>query len=268
MQRLCLGLFCLLSLLCLNGCLVTYSEFKKHTKKHRRLKAEFVVLREQYTSLLKTLKVSRSRLNQIKVFLKRFSKEGRVNFAEIESKLTELRQGHQQLLGRLQEIENNLKRFEQEHQAMYKAFTWMFGDPMVIAGSKDSTKSNPDAKFKAAMLIYKKQHYVIAKKMLQEFVRQHPTHPKADQAHLLLGDCLFNLGRYNQAATTYNHMRKTYPKSTLIDFALLKMGISFFKVRDCEGGKAYLKALLKRYPNTKYKSKARYLLRTWRRQCR
>ncbi|MCB9639273.1 MAG: tetratricopeptide repeat protein [Myxococcales bacterium] len=250
------------------GC-ATQGDLQKVETEQVRMKTQLSDLSSNQQRLLDDMKKAQGELVKINKVLKNFTKEGRVNFAEFDSKLDELRRDYQQLLGRYQLLESSFNKLKEQHDKLYAAYSASFGDPAAKKGDATTVQIvSTEGLFKAAKALYDNKRYEQARDRLKEFVKKYPADPYTDDAYIMIGDCFYELNSYVQASLYYNAVLKKFKTGDQVDKAYLKLGQVFFRMKDCNAGKAFLRLLIKRYPSSPYREEAREKLRNARRLCR
>jgi TolA-binding protein len=65
-----------------------------------------------------------------------------------------------------------------------------------------------------------------------------------------MGECEYNLQRFEEAILEYQKVISEYPKSNKMPDSLLKQGMAFAKLGDNESAKIVLNKLIKKYPKS------------------
>lgn len=88
-----------------------------------------------------------------------------------------------------------------------------------------------DAKksFGIAKAPYDDEHYEDAIRRLEEFKSRFPYSQFTPDAELLIADSQFRMGRYLEAAGTYETFVKLHPKHPKVDFAMYRVGESYWE---------------------------------------
>ncbi len=104
--------------------------------------------------------------------------------------------------------------------------------------------------YQQALDLIKEKKFKDAKKTLQAYIEQHPRGDRVPNAYFWMGDCEYNMQRYEEAILDYQKVISKYPKSNKVPDALLKQGFAFAKLGDNESAKIVLNKLLKKYPKS------------------
>ncbi len=94
---------------------------------------------------------------------------------------------------------------------------------------KELDPSNPKASFGYAKEPYDDEHYEIAINKLGEFKSRFPYSQYATEAELLIANAQFELQRYPEAVVSYEQFVKLHPKHPQADFAMFRVGESYWK---------------------------------------
>jgi len=103
--------------------------------------------------------------------------------------------------------------------------------------------------------------YKQAQTMWAEFVKGFPKDPLVPNAVFWQGECFFQLQDYANAALTYQKVIEDHSKSNKYRPALLKQGISFYKLKKDQAGKLVLEDLIKKYPDSAEAKRAQAYLK-------
>jgi len=250
------------------GC-ATQGELQKVETRQTQITGQIADITTKQQQLLSDMAKAQSELVKINKVLKNFTKEGRVNFAEFDAKLDEIRRDHQQLLGRYQVLEQSFNALKEQHEKLYAAYSASFGDPAAKKADGTTTVQivSTEGLYKAAKALFDNKQYETARDRLKEFIKKYPSDPYTDDAYILMGDCFVELNNYVQASMYYNAVLKKFKDGDQVDKAYLKLGQVFYKMKDCNAGKAFLRLLIKRFPSSPLKEEAREKLRNVRSLC-
>ena len=94
-----------------------------------------------------------------------------------------------------------------------------------------------------------------------EFVKGFPKDPLVPNAVFWQGECYFQMQDYANAVLTYQQVIEKHSKSNKYRPALLKQGISFFKLKKDQAGKLVLEDLIKKFPESAEAKRAQAYLK-------
>lgn len=94
-----------------------------------------------------------------------------------------------------------------------------------------------------------------------EFVKGFPNDPLVPNAIFWQGECFFQMQDYANAVLTYQKVIEEHSKSNKYTAALLKQGISFFKLKKDQAGKLVLEDLIKKHPQSAEAKRAQAYLK-------
>jgi tol-pal system protein YbgF len=103
--------------------------------------------------------------------------------------------------------------------------------------------------------------YQQAQTMWAEFVKGFPSDPLVPNAIFWQGECFFQMQDYANAVLTYQKVIEDHSKSNKYTAALLKQGISFFKLKKDQAGKLVLEDLIKKHPQSAEAKRAQAYLK-------
>ncbi len=131
-----------------------------------------------------------------------------------------------------------------------------------------SAPQQPAVKYSSAQVLYKKalesfyaRDYARAQSMWGEFTTAFPDNPLAPNAFFWHGEAAFQQQNYAQAVLSYQQVISKYKQCNKYAPALLKQGISFFKLGKKEAGTIVLKDLIKQLPESFEASRAKTFLK-------
>jgi tol-pal system protein YbgF len=125
----------------------------------------------------------------------------------------------------------------------------------------DSEGGDPDLNLLArALQAMQTEKFAQAGRALSEFLDDNPEHERAADARALLGDCLFEMGRYTDAISEYEAFIQTWPAHARVPAAMLSQGLAFIELggeSDLGAARVFLDDLIERYPDSPEAAKAR-----------
>jgi TolA-binding protein len=192
------------------------------------------------------------RLNSI---FNQFRKRGRYSFANIGTKLDELRTRHQELLGKFQLLRLAFEKLNKQ-----------ITQPGGAAGT--SQVLTPEATFKLAKQLFAGQKNTQVIMHLKNLIQRNPTHQLIDDAYMLIGDAYSKKGNAYEAIIWYNDVRKKFSTGDQVDHSLFKLGLAHYKIGACPEGKAFLRRMLRKHRSSSYALQARNLLKNSRSLCK
>jgi tol-pal system protein YbgF len=104
--------------------------------------------------------------------------------------------------------------------------------------------------YQQALDLIKQKRYKDAKKTLRTYIEKHPHGERVANAYFWMGECEYNLQRFEEAILEYQKVISRYPKSNKVPDSLLKQGMAFAKLGDRESAKIVLNKLVKKYPKS------------------
>jgi tol-pal system protein YbgF len=104
--------------------------------------------------------------------------------------------------------------------------------------------------------------YQQAQVMWAEFVKGFPKDPLVPNAVFWQGESFFQMQDYANAVLTYQKVIEKHSTSNKYKAALLKQGISFYKLKKDQAGKLVLDDLIKKYPDSAEAKRAQAYLKS------
>lgn len=123
----------------------------------------------------------------------------------------------------------------------------------------------PDEEIKQCLRLSSKGKHEDAIQCLEMFKARYPESRYGQEAELLIGDAYFTRKDYLLAAESYGAFIRLYPTHPKVDYAHYRIGLCYFKEspkaidRDqeyLEEAIVHLRAVLRRYPGSKYRKPA------------
>ena len=136
----------------------------------------------------------------------------------------------------------------------------------ISCSEKGSDKPSSADAFVTAKEAYNDGLYEIAIQKLSAYKSKYPYSKFAVEADLLIADCHYQLGNYEEAAISYKHFIRLHPKHPKVEMSLYRVGESYWNEapgdidREQEYTKRAMKEwnlLLSRYPGGKYAKEAK-----------
>ena len=104
--------------------------------------------------------------------------------------------------------------------------------------------------YQQALDLIKQKKYQDAKKTLRTYIEKHPHGKRVANAYFWMGECEYNLQRFEEAILEYQKVISGYTKSNKVPDSLLKQGMAFAKLGDKESAKIVFNKLIKKYPKS------------------
>ena len=104
--------------------------------------------------------------------------------------------------------------------------------------------------YQQALDLIKQKKFKDAKKTLRTYIEKHPHGKRVANAYFWMGECEFNLQRFEESILEYQKVISRYPKSNKVPDSLLKQGIAFARLGDNESAKIVLNKLIKKHPKS------------------
>jgi tol-pal system protein YbgF len=92
--------------------------------------------------------------------------------------------------------------------------------------------------------------YDLAISGFEEFIRQYPASPLADDAQLNIGNSYLHSGRYKEAVTAYQRVITEYPDSDSVPAAFFRLGDAHQRLNQPDAARKAWETLIQRYPNS------------------
>lgn len=198
----------------------------------------------------------------------------RQNMADQGVALDELRVELQNLRGKLEEIEYQIRKVQEERvkdvqlqeqtlNAVNEKLEQANLAPVAIAGALSAAEREKLKKLKdseiydRARLKMEKKEYDPAAALFQFFISERPKSKFADNAQYWLGECYYAQRKFERAILEFNKVVKNYPKSDKLCHSLLKQGFAFHELKKKKEGNAFLQEVIARCAKTIHARKAK-----------
>ncbi len=100
-----------------------------------------------------------------------------------------------------------------------------------------------------------------AKDLFAKFIKLYPRHKLIPNCYYWLGECYYSDKNYPKAIQIFIKVSNGYPNSVKASDALLKIGYSYYKLKQFDNANFYLNRLIKLYPNSACSILAKRLLK-------
>ncbi len=127
--------------------------------------------------------------------------------------------------------------------------------------TKEKQYTSAQALYKKALEAFYARKYAQAQNMWGEFTTSFPNNQLTPNAYFWHGEAAYQQQNYAQAVLSYQQVISKYKKSNKYAPALLKQGISFFKLGKKEAGTIVLNDLIKQLPESFEATQAKTFLK-------
>lgn len=134
-------------------------------------------------------------------------------------------------------------------------------DAAAPAGQQPQPEVPGQELYQKALESFYAMKYKQAQATWAEFVKGFPKDPLVPNAVFWQGECFFQMQDYANAVLTYQKVIEEHSTSNKYRPALLKQGISFFKLKKDQAGKLVLEDLIKKYPDSAEAKRAQAYLK-------
>ena len=133
--------------------------------------------------------------------------------------------------------------------------------PQPVAQPQSQPELSGQDLYQQALESFYAMKYQQAQTTWAEFVKGFPNDPLVPNAIFWQGECFFQMQDYANAVLTYQKVIEEHSKSNKYTAALLKQGISFFKLKKDQAGKLVLEDLIKKHPQSAEAKRAQAYLK-------
>ena len=146
---------------------------------------------------------------------------------------------------------------------------------ILVGCEKEFDPNDAGKSYNIAKEYYDDENYPIAVNKLGEFKSRFPYSKYAVEAELLVANCFFEMGDYDEASIAYEAFVKLHPTHEKVDFAMFRIGMSYWKEAPEETNREQeftieaidqWKKLVESNPDSKYVEEAKKLMATGKRR--
>ena len=175
-----------------------------------------------------------------------------VTRANTDTRLLEISQRLDVLGGQLEESGARFTQLSQKVDTVkYKLSS--ADSARVAAGmaARDSAGTlDPEAMYQAAYSDVAAGRYSLARESFQTYLKHFPDTEVSDNAQYWIGECDYVTGDFAGAIAEFQKVIESYPKGDKVPAALLKIGISYARLKNTEEANKYYKMLVQKYPKS------------------
>jgi len=119
-----------------------------------------------------------------------------------------------------------------------------------VTSTAPAAAATPEDEYKQAYDLFKDSKYPEARKGMEEFLDQYPSHPLAGNAQFWIGECFYQEGQYENAILAYEEVIKNFSTNRKVAAAMLKQGFAFANIGDKDAARGILRDVIEKYPGT------------------
>jgi tol-pal system protein YbgF len=186
----------------------------------------------------------------------RLTEQGLGNQAELLAHYGELKEQVASLQGSVDEMKVSSRGAVKEDRLVA-----LEREIMDLKALIDAQKEPPKSLYETGLEKYRAGRFAEAVSDLKSYLASGPDADLADDAQFWIGESLFSLEKYEDAVLQYDMVAKKYSKGDKVPEALLKEGISFYKMGDSQTGNLVLQRLVQGYPGTEAATKAKKIIK-------
>lgn len=133
--------------------------------------------------------------------------------------------------------------------------------PAASAGRRVSTAASSfEAQYQATLSLVEQQSFQRAIAEFERLIATHPQHPLADNCQYWIGQCYYDLGRYDEAIAAFLKVF-SFAATDKYDDAHLMICKSYIALGERAAARAELSSFLLHHPTSEYRAVAQALLR-------
>ncbi len=134
-------------------------------------------------------------------------------------------------------------------------------DPQPAPPAAPEAPSDPVPAYNRAMQAYQGEQFEEALALFSDFTTRFPRSEITDNAQFWKGECLYNLGRYEECITEFEKLRRDFPDSAKVPYAMFNQAAAHLRLGQQARAFALLEDLVENYPMTPAAARARSRLR-------
>jgi TolA-binding protein len=121
-------------------------------------------------------------------------------------------------------------------------------NPEIQGAVQPDSTEDPGKVFNKGMRQFAENDCGNAVVTFEDFLRLAPSHPKAPQALINIGECYYKRGEFAIALSEYTRLEQLFQDSKLVPKALYKAGMCLKNLKDPKGARETFQRLIKEYP--------------------
>ena len=254
-------------------------------REQRRLRGDYVRIREENRTVLRGLEGARSQLADTRASLQELQRDVNVlkeGIAELGHRIDRdlgrtaragsesLREFRGRIVGLEEEVKAQgtlLKTREQELQILREAVLTVTQGPRsgvparrgvevrgaTVEARATAPEEPPSVRldYEDGLKLMERKDYRGAVARFKRFLGRHPRSGYADNAQYWVGESYYALKQFDQAILEFDAVRRNYPKGEKVPAALLKQGFAFAELGDKVDARLILLELIARYPDSR-----------------
>lgn len=114
----------------------------------------------------------------------------------------------------------------------------------------DSREESVQAAYMKAFGLFSANSFRAAAEAFEAFITSYPESEYASNARYWLAECYFSEERYKEAVVSFTKVLESKPSEKRGSDAMLKTGLSLYKLNEQEKGDLTLRALIEKYPRS------------------
>jgi tol-pal system protein YbgF len=121
----------------------------------------------------------------------------------------------------------------------------------------ESREESIQSAYMKAFGLFSANNFRAAAEAFEAFIASYPESEYAANARYWLAECYFSEERYKEAVVSFTNVLESKPSEKRGSDAMLKTGLSWYKLNDREKGDLTLRALIEKYPQSEAALQAR-----------
>lgn len=252
------------------GTLLTGCMFFTTKREGRQLKLELSSLKKRLTTLRKNekqlqaaLKQARSDQAKLEKVLEQARKVLLRNSADLGAKVQILESQLGKILGRLENLENDLKTASKVKSELVQRLTVVrmqisaLKQRVLTLHTRPAEPRGADAVFEYAQKAFQRGAYQLARKYYKKFSNRFPTDRRAAMSLYLIGVSYFKENKFGAADYSFKQMLARFPSVKHAPQAIFYRARCHFELKYCKSALNLLAQLRKRFPKSTQAVQAR-----------
>jgi tol-pal system protein YbgF len=124
--------------------------------------------------------------------------------------------------------------------------------------------STPEDLMRTAFADMSAGNWNLAISEFKEFLSKYPTHPRAAEAQLQIGEAYFNSKKFDMAVVEYDIVLQKYPKDDKTVTALYKEGLAYWELGQPEKAIAAMTRIQMEFPGSPESTYAKQKIAEWK----
>jgi tol-pal system protein YbgF len=183
--------------------------------------------------------------------------------ANTDARLLDIAQRLDVLEGKLEESGIRFSQLAQKVETVKSKITSADSARTAQGAPRDTSAiPDPEALYQSAYSDVAAGRYNLAREAFQDYLKYFPDTDVSDNAQYWIGECYYATGDFAGAIPEFDKVVKNYPKGDKVPPSMLKIGLSYSRLKNTTEATKYYRMLIQKYPKSPEAGRAKELLST------